>query len=414
MMIGPFDLNLRHLKALLAVRKCRSVIAAAEAVNISQPALTQGIVKLERQFGHTLFERRTNGMVPTLVGDLVADRVEAAIELLAAGAPPIAGHVSGIERRVTMTQLRAFLALVDTGSFTAAGHTPGLSQTAVHRAVRDLESGIQNNLVDRRGRGVALNTAGQRFARGARLAVGELKAIFADLGLDSGSSMIALGTMPLARPFLIPEAMTRMLAEQPAAQFRVFEGSWSELVEQLRDGLIDMLVGELPPYEISDLLKTPLYHDPLVIVGGRQHPLVGEPVPTLETLRSFPWIVGPQNSPLRAAWERLFAGHELPSSPIECGSVMIIGRLLTSANFLTVLAPDQAALQIRSGLLAQIGQPLSKSTFMMGITTRHNWRPAAAQRRFMAMLEEAGHLSSSPKMGRVDGEWIASAMEHPS
>jgi LysR family transcriptional regulator of gallate degradation len=413
MTIGPFDLNLRHLKALLAVRKCRSVIAAAEAVNISQPALTQGIVKLERQFGHALFERRTNGMAPTPVGDLVADRVEAAIGLLSAGAPPIAGRASGIERRLTMTQLRAFLALVDAGSFTAAGHAPGLSQTAIHRAVRDLESGVQSRLVERRGRGVALNAAGQRFARGARLAIGELNAIFVDLGLDSGSSMIALGTMPLARPFLIPEAMSRMLAEQPAAQFRVFEGSWSELVEQLRDGLIDMLVGELPPFEISDLLKRPLYHDPLVVVAGRQHPLVGKGMPTLETLASFPWIVGPVNSPLRAAWEQLFAGRELPSSPIECGSVMIIGRLLTSANFLTVLAPDQAALQIRSGLLAQIGQPLSNSRVMMGITTRHSWRPATAQRRFIAMLEEAGRLSSAAEIRQVDGKWNASITQNP-
>jgi hypothetical protein len=38
---------------------------------------------------------------------------------------------------------------------------------------------------------------------------------------------------------------------------------------------------------------------------------------------------------------------------------MIIGRLLTEGNFLTLLSPDQVALQIRSGLLAQIGAPWS-------------------------------------------------------
>jgi hypothetical protein len=54
---------------------------------------------------------------------------------------------------------------------------------------------------------------------------------------------------------------------------------------------------------------------------------------------------------------------------------MIIGRLLTEGQFPTLLSPDQVALQIRSGLLAQIGAPLEHSRRVMGITTRRSWRP---------------------------------------
>jgi hypothetical protein len=78
----------------------------------------------------------------------------------------------------------------------------------------------------------------------------------------------------------------------------------------------------------------------------------------------------------------LFEGAPLPETPIECGSVMIIGRLLTEGNFLTLLSPDQVALQIRSGLLAQIGAPLEHSRRLVGITTRRSWRPTATQRHF--------------------------------
>ncbi|CAN5534309.1 LysR family transcriptional regulator [soil metagenome] len=408
MAIGPFDLNLRHLRALLAVKEYGSVIAAASIVNLSQPALTHGIVKLERQFGYPLFERRTNGMVATSIGDMVTERVASAMEHLATGTQALAGGIAQPERRITMTQLRAFIALVDAGSFTAAGETAGLSQTAVHRAVRELETGIRKKLVERRGRGVALNAAGQRFARSTRLAIGEIGAIFSELGLDPGGLSIAVGTMPLARPFLVPEAMAKMVVEKSAAGFRVFEGSWSELVEELREGKIDMVVGELRPYEVSDLSQQPLYHDPLVIVAGVQHPLVGDAEPTLDTLATYPWIVGPVNSPLRAEWEQLFAGRPLPECPIECGSVMIIGRLLTSGNFLTVLTPDQVALQIRSGLLARVGPPLSDSRFLMGITTRRGWRPTAVQRQFMAQLQQVADdlLSAEPKAGRIVGEWV--------
>jgi DNA-binding transcriptional LysR family regulator len=120
-----------------------------------------------------------------------------------------------------------------------------------------------------------------------------------------------------------------------------------------------MIVGALRPFEIADLYQMPLYEDRLVIAAGSQHPLVGVERPSLEQLSAYPWIVAPANSPLREQWEQVFDGAPLPETPIECGSVMIIGRLLTEGNFLTLLSPDQVALQIRSGLLAQIGAPWS-------------------------------------------------------
>ncbi|WP_432787895.1 helix-turn-helix domain-containing protein [Novosphingobium rhizosphaerae] len=61
MAADPFELNLRHLRALLAIAEKGSITAAAESVSLSQPALTQGLAKLERQFGYSMFERRAGG-----------------------------------------------------------------------------------------------------------------------------------------------------------------------------------------------------------------------------------------------------------------------------------------------------------------------------------------------------------------
>ena len=55
---GPFDLNFRHLRALGPIVSRGRMSAAAEAVSLSQPALTLGIAKLERQIGASLFTRR--------------------------------------------------------------------------------------------------------------------------------------------------------------------------------------------------------------------------------------------------------------------------------------------------------------------------------------------------------------------
>jgi DNA-binding transcriptional LysR family regulator len=109
----------------------------------------------------------------------------------------------------------------------------------------------------------------------------------------------------------------------------------------------------------------------------------------MEQLAAYPWIVAPANTPLREQWETLFPEGMMPATPVECGSVMIIGRLLTEANFLTLLSPDQVALQIRSGLLTQVGPALEGTKRVVGITTRRSWRPTATQRRFLEMLGDA-------------------------
>lgn len=194
----PFDLNLRHLRALLAIREHGSITAAADVVSLSQPALTQGLAKLERQFGYTFFERRSGGMVPTPMGEIVIERARAALDHLSQAAKGLSGVFHYPERLMTMTQLRAFLALAEAGSFAAAAHGSTLSQTAVHRAVGDLEQMIGGKLVERRGRAVWLNPAGKRLARGTRLAVAEIGAALA-IFFNSGQVCLAASRLYVER-----------------------------------------------------------------------------------------------------------------------------------------------------------------------------------------------------------------------
>lgn len=405
-MTSVFHLNLRHIHGLIEVHKHGSISAAATAVSLSQPALTQGILKLESQLGEVLFERRPDGIVPTLAGTLVLERAAASIGHLTAGCRLIAGADFSPERRLTMTQLRAFLALSKAGSFAASAIELGLSQTAVHRAVRELEDALGRRLVERRGRGVHINFWGHRFARCCWLAIKELQAALSELGLDPLNPMISVGATPLARAFLVPEAMSLMVTEKFPASFRVVEGSWGDLVESLRDGEIDLIVGELPETSVSDLKCTRLYTEAPVIVAGHQHDLVAKGNPTNQTLASYPWIIAPEASPLRAEWDRLLPGKRA-QKPVECGSIMIIGRLLTCSDMLTLAMPDQVALQIRSGLLAQIGKPLA-SSITIGATMRHSWRPTSAQRRFLNLLHIAstslGETASRKPM--IEAPWV--------
>jgi LysR family transcriptional regulator of gallate degradation len=392
-MVTPFDMNLRHLRALSAIAAHRSMNAAAQAVNLSQPALTQGLAKLERQLGVTLFDRHSDGVSPTEAGVLMADRATTAVDHLTIGTRPALRRggrgFARPEQLMTASQLHAFLALADAGSFVGAAAATGLSQPALHRAVRDLEQICGVALAERRGRGVVLTTMGRRLARGVRLAAKELAAGIAEVAGAQDSGRIAIGAMPLSRALILPAAIAAFVQGSPRALVDVAEGSWRELVEPLRDGVIDLMIGALRDETPLGLDQRPLFADRLAVIGRAGHPLTKQCEVTLDDLSRYGWIVGQAETPLRGHWASLFAGRPAPDAPIECGSVMVIRGILRSSDLLTLLSPDQVAMEVKGGILAMIGRPLEQGVRTIGITTRIGWRPTAAQRRFIALLETA-------------------------
>lgn len=391
----PYDLNLRHLRAVAAIRRCGSVSRAAGEVALSQPAVTQGVAKLEEQLGIRLFERGAAGMQPTVAGERLADRIEAGAAALAAAFEAIRGGskggFGGTANLVTMSQVRALLALAAAGSFVDAAQASHLSQPSLHRAVRDVErlSGVP--LVERRGRGVRLTGAGQRLARGFGLAVGEIQAALEELGALAGvdTGRIRIGAMPLARSHLLPLAIARFHRANPATLIDVEEGPHGELIERLRDGRLDFLIGALrEPSPGPDVVQEALFDDRLVIVARAGHPLGKEKAPGPTKLAAFPWVIARHGTPLRAVWKGLFeeAGVAVPAAPIACGSVTTIRTLLGESDFLTLLSPQQVQPELGAGLLAVIGGPIERTRRPIGLTFRADWRPTAAQADFLALL----------------------------
>jgi LysR family transcriptional regulator of gallate degradation len=388
MTLAPFDLNLRHLRAVSAIVARGSLVAAADNVGLSQPALTQGITKLEQRLGALLFERRADGMSPTPEGRLVGERADAAIAHLSASVRGGGRGFARPELLMTGTQLRAFLALADAGGFARAAEATGLSQPALHRAVREIEQVCGYALVERRGRGVMVTPRGNRLARGARLARVEIAAAIAEIGSERDGATISIGAMPLSRARILPHAIARFTAEQPRVRIDVVEGSWRELIDPLIDGILDITIGALRPSAPAGLVQEPLFVDRLAVIARTRHPLAAAPAPTPAQLAQYPWIVGQPGTPLHQQWRELFAGRDQPPAPIECGSVMVIREVLRETDFLTLLSPDQVALEIKAGVLAVIGAPLPHSSRTIGITMREGWRPTGSQNRFLELLRE--------------------------
>ena len=396
--------NLRHLRAFSSVAEHRSISKASREVFLSQPAITQAIAKLERALAVQLFDRRVDGMYLTEAGALFADHVRRVLRLLKKGAEA-ALHLGGrrkskgfdyFEQLMTGVQVRALIALSEVGNFTLAARLVGISQPSLHRAARDLEHIAGVVLFDKTRRGIELTSAAESLAFHCRLAMAELSQGYDELeewkGSDSGS--IVVGTMPLARTFMLPTAVNALTRERPAIHMKLVDGPYEDLLNGLRHGAIDMLVGALRhPHPVDDVVQEPIFHDPLAIVGRTGHPLGRDARPDLEELADFPWVVPRSGTPTRACFEKMFQGSGYyPSGVIESSSLILIRGLLTASDRLTIISLHQIRHEKQFGLLAPLRFDLAATSRPIGLTVRKDWRPTATQARFMALLREAGRV----------------------
>jgi len=256
--------------------------------------------------------------------------------------------------------------------------------------VRELEEVWGTPLAERRGRGMMLTPAGRSLARVIRLAAREIAAGIEEALGDTGvGGRIAIGAMPLSRALLIPHALAEFVRTTPGTVVDVIEGSWRELVDPLRDGAIDLMVGAIRPEPPPGIEQQPLFEDSLSVFARAGHPLASKSCVTLTDLAGQSWVVGPAGTPLRSHWGDLFADMATPPVPVECGSVMVIRGLLAQSDLLTLLSADQVALEVEAGMLVRIPIDLPGTVRTIGIATRGGWRPTRAQAQLNALLRKA-------------------------
>lgn len=391
--------NIRHLRAFSAAARLKSVNRAAREVHLSQPALTQAIAKLESEVGAALFVRRSTGVYPTRIGEILQRRVDRALEQLAQAAtalrrgPQDEKWAPPVERNLTATQVRALIAVTDAGSYTLAARTLGVAQPSLHRAARDLERLVGRPLFERSGHGVVATREGAELARMFKLATHEIDQAREEIRDDQGTvaARIAIGSMPLARTYLVPRAIASLLARYPGSRVRIADGSYDPLLAQLRSGAIDVMVGALrQPPPVEDVVETALFSDPLAVVVRKGHPLTGTRKPSIEMLARQSWVLPAPGTPTRQHFERIFTdkGLAAPEPAVEASSLIAVRGLLLENDMATLISRHQVRYEETAGLLESVKLDLGDTARPIGITTRANWVPTRLQGEFIAILRE--------------------------
>ncbi len=176
---------------------------------------------------------------------------------------------------VTLRQLQVFLQLAQGSNFSQTGHSTGLTQSAVSRAMVELEGQLGVRLLDRTTREVLLTDAGQLLAQRIAPLLQELSDAFAEVA-DVGHAargQVRVASSPTLSAALMPACIAACAQQLPAVQIQLVDRLQQEVLAQVRSGEVHFGLVVEPP-ALSDLEHATVLHDPFVAVLPTQHPLV--------------------------------------------------------------------------------------------------------------------------------------------
>jgi DNA-binding transcriptional LysR family regulator len=228
-------------------------------------------------------------------------------------------------RSLNLDQLRAFVEVMERGSFTAAAKELNLTQPAITHQVHELERRFKVALVDRLGKRAFATHAGEKLLEHARQLLDEDSRAHASMRrfLDGSLGRVRIGTSMTVLIYLLPPILGRLKADHPQLEMNLKAGLTSTTLSMLRTNALDLGLCALPiddpAFEI-----VPLFDDELVAIL----PATLKDVPKRVTpafLSGCPLVLGNEDSALRRTiidWLR--AAGAMPKPVMEFDNVEAI------------------------------------------------------------------------------------------
>ncbi len=193
--------------------------------------------------------------------------------------------------RPTLRQLQYFVAVAEYGSFGIAAERLAVSQPSLSKLLAGMEDELGLVLFERTSRRVALTAMGATLlprARAILLDVEDFRAAARGVA-DPFDNRLNIGVLPSVGAYYMPLANKRLHQRFPNLRLAIHEGSTVELLNQLRDGHLDAVIGST--IESEHVTSRFLFSETLWICAAEDDPLSQskEPV-TLADLAGRPLL----------------------------------------------------------------------------------------------------------------------------
>ena len=279
------------------------------------------------------------------------------------------------------------------GSIMHAANAAHLTQPAASKLLGELEHALGVQLFERLPRGVTPTWFGQVMIRRAGAALAEMDAAHQEvMELLSGlRGRVDVGAVLTPAAGLIPEAVNLLKARQPRVLVSISVDTSKPLVQRLRAGDLDIVVGRILDTDAATELNfEPVTDEPHSVLVRAGHPLLASSGLQLEELARQGWILPPAGSILRDRLIALFLSRALalPTETVETMALPAIASLLMGSDMLVALPVELARPYLQAGMLAVLPYDLGLRMDLYGIITRRGHQLSPGAEAMLGMLRE--------------------------
>lgn len=287
-------------------------------------------------------------------------------------------------------QLRALVMIADCGSIRAAARQLDVSQTAVAKALRELEEQLQLPLLVRNASGVVLTQYGQSLLQHARQMLSQLERAQLELAhlSDQAQGQLRLGISPWMGMTLLPEVVTLFRQRMPRVRLEIFEGLMAVTLPRLRDGTMEFAVGL-----VSSLLPRPefvseqIFSYQMAVVARRDHPRRDSR--SIHELLDQDWVVNYPDASHEGLMTELFWQHgaQIDMQHIHrAHSPQLTLSLMEQTDMLSYFPEPMLTVPIYRERVARLALAESFATDVIGIVTPRNAQLGVAAQCFVDCL----------------------------
>ena len=201
---------------------------------------------------------------------------------------------------LSFKQLRAFCAVAELGSFSAAAQRLSTTQSALSMMIKQLEQSLQVTLIDRSTRRATLSIVGADFLPHATRVLEALNAIGATSGAtqDRRSQRVNLASTLTYSANFLPQLLAQYARQFPGVTVQLLDGPNELAQDRVIDGVADFAVAPQRTTP-AQLVQEPLFDDRLDIVCPQDHPLTRLGRPTWADALEYPFVATRPNGMMR-------------------------------------------------------------------------------------------------------------------
>ncbi|MBI1201187.1 MAG: LysR family transcriptional regulator [Rhodopseudomonas sp.] len=300
-------------------------------------------------------------------------------------------------QHLRLRHLEVFLAVAQAGSMQRAAHIAHLTQPAISKLIHELEAMFGVALMDRSKRGIALTECGLALQDRARVMLNDLSTTADELAAIARglSGKVRVGALPVVETVILPATLLALRKTAPGLSIQIEEGTRAVLINALRRGEVDCVLGRLDDEDERHFHVETLQPMPVMLVANPRHPLTRQSRVTWQDLTRYPWILAQANAPIRVVIESQFirAGIRPPAPVIESTSSRLNCGIVAATDMITVMTEDAAIGYVRAGMVAILPVDVIDLLPMVGFITRTPHLSPAVRTFLTALRQECAKPS---------------------